>query len=86
MSKTSKPGIMHLLRPYSGMILLLVIFALLSNSVNLILPRIIAHGIDAFSRGKFPFRTLTLQFSISAGVIFIFTSLKASCRFTHRSV
>jgi ATP-binding cassette subfamily B protein len=75
-TKPSKPSMMRLLKPYSGMILLLVFFALLSNGVNLLIPRIIAHGIDAYTNGRLIFRTIILQFSIAAGVIFVFTSLQ----------
>jgi ATP-binding cassette subfamily B protein len=72
-----KPSMMHLLRPYSGMIVLLVIFALISNGVNLILPWIIAHGIDSFSKGKFIYKPVLFEFLIAAAVIFIFTSLQS---------
>jgi ATP-binding cassette subfamily B protein len=76
-SAKGKPGMMQLLKPYSGLIILLILFALLSNGVNLFLPRIIAHGIDSFTKGKFIFKTILVEFSLSAIVIFIFTGLQS---------
>jgi len=76
-SAKGKPGMMQLLKPYSGLIILLILFALLSNGVNLLLPRIIAHGIDSFTKGKFIFKTILVEFSLSAIVIFIFTGLQS---------
>jgi len=35
-----KPGIMHLLKPYRGLTLLLLVFTLLGNGINLLLPKI----------------------------------------------
>jgi ATP-binding cassette, subfamily B, bacterial len=75
--KASKPSLVPLLKPYAGLILLLVLFALLSNGINLFIPRIIARGIDAFSHGHLIFRTIILQFSIAATSIFVFTSLQS---------
>ena len=47
-TKKKGPGIMSLMKPYRRMIFLLIFFALISNGINLILPRIIASGIDAY--------------------------------------
>lgn len=59
------------------MVTFLVIFALLSNGVNLILPQIIARGIDAFTTGHFVFKTVILEFLIAALVIFVFAYLQS---------
>jgi ATP-binding cassette, subfamily B, bacterial len=75
--KVSKPNVFHLLKPYSGMIAFLVLFALLSNGVNLWLPKIISRGIDAFSAGQFVFRNLVLEFFIASLIIFVFTYLQS---------
>ncbi|WP_212004221.1 ABC transporter ATP-binding protein [Chitinophaga sp. HK235] len=69
-------GIFGLLRPYKGMIALLILFALIGNSLNLWLPRIIGHAIDDFSRGSFVYQPLILKFSLAALFIFIFTYLQ----------
>ena len=72
-----KPGILDLLTPYKGPILLLLLFTLLGNAVNLVIPRIIANGIDAFSQGQFHFRSVILVFAIAVILIFVFTYLQS---------
>ena len=53
--KVSKPNVFNLLKPYSGMVAFLVVFALVSNGANLLVPKIISRGIDAFTGGHFVF-------------------------------
>jgi ATP-binding cassette, subfamily B, bacterial len=76
-SDASKPNIFGLLKPYSGLVVLLIIFALLSNGVNLVLPKLIAHAIDDFSGGKYVLKTILLEFSIAAVVIFVLTYIQS---------
>ncbi len=75
--KQSKPNMLTLFRPYSGLIILLILLALAGNGINLIIPKIIADGIDSYSGGTLVFRTIILQFSVAAGAIFIFTYLQS---------
>jgi ATP-binding cassette, subfamily B, bacterial len=75
--KVRKPGVFSLLKPYRGMVAFLVLFALLSNAVNLLLPKIIARGIDAFTAGHFEFRMVVEEFLIASLIIFIFTYLQS---------
>ncbi|TDO22809.1 ABC transporter ATP-binding protein [Pedobacter duraquae] len=72
-----KPSIFGLLKPYRQLISLLVIFALLSNGINLILPKLIAHGIDSFGKGTFDMNAILLDFSIAVVLIFVFTYLQS---------
>src|SRR4030095_13025157 len=74
--KQKGPGITSLLKPYRGMIFLLLFFALLSNGVNLILPRIIASGIDAYP-SHYVLRKILIDFLSAAVIIFIFTYLQS---------
>lgn len=75
--KEKKPsGIFGLLRPYKGLITLLVLFALMGNSLNLWLPKIIGQGIDDFSHGHFAYEPLIVKFGLAALLIFIFTYLQ----------
>jgi len=74
-TKQKPPGIFSLLKPYSTWVFLLVLFALLSNGLNLWLPKIIANGIDSYTHGHFTVRTMVLQFGIAAGLVFVFTYL-----------
>jgi len=74
--KQKGPGIASLLKPYRGMIFLLMFFALLSNGINLILPRIIAGGIDAYP-SHYVLKKVLIEFLSAAIVIFIFTYLQS---------
>lgn len=72
-----KPGIFDLLKPYIGIVILLIVFTLFSNAINLLIPKIISHGIDAFSHGKFSFKPLIIQFSLAVIFIFIFSYIQS---------
>lgn len=72
-----KPGIFSLLKPYSGLIIFLVIFALFSNGITLLLPKIIASGIDAFTHKHFEYKPLIIEFTIAVIAVFIFTYLQS---------
>ena len=56
-AEKEKSHIFGLLKPYKGMILLLVLLAFLGNGVNLLIPKIISHGIDAYTGGHYVFST-----------------------------
>ncbi len=71
-----KPNIFELLIPYKGMVVLLIVFTIIGNGVNLIIPKIMSGGIDAFSQGTFNLKRLLLQFVIAATIIFIFSVLQ----------
>lgn len=71
-----KPGVLGLLKPYSGLVLLLLLFTLLSNGINLWLPRIIATGIDAFTAGSFVLYPVLVKFAVAILCIFLFTYLQ----------
>ncbi|MEP6684931.1 MAG: ABC transporter ATP-binding protein [Parafilimonas sp.] len=72
-----QPGILSLLKPYIGKVVLLVIFTLLSNGINLFIPKIISSGIDAFTAGNFEYKPLITEFLIATVSIFIFTYLQS---------
>jgi ATP-binding cassette subfamily B protein len=74
--KTSKPGIFSLLKPYSGMVTILIIMALLGSGINMLIPKIIAHGIDSFSVNKYNLRSVIFQFLLASSSIFVFTFLQ----------
>jgi ATP-binding cassette subfamily B protein len=71
------PGIFSLLKPYGGMITLLILFALFSNGINLFLPKIIADGIDAYTHKQFDFKHTVTQFGVAVMLIFIFGYLQS---------
>lgn len=70
-------GIFSLLKPYKGMLTLLLLFALFSNGLNLWIPRIIGDGIDAYRDKHFSAHEIISQFGIVVLVIFIFTYLQS---------
>jgi ATP-binding cassette subfamily B protein len=74
--KTLKPGIFNLLRSYSGMVALLIIMALMGSAINMLIPKIIANGIDSFSSNQFDIKTVIVEFLAAATAIFIFTFLQ----------
>lgn len=74
--KPSKPNIFAVLKPYRGVIAALISFALLSNAVNLFIPKLISQSIDAFDSGNFQYRQVILEFMVAALIIFIFTFLQ----------
>jgi len=73
---TPKPSIFGLLKPYSGLVTILIIMALLGSAINMLIPKIIAHGIDTFSANKFNQGSVILQFLLAAISIFVFTFLQ----------
>jgi ATP-binding cassette subfamily B protein len=74
--KPSRPNIFKVLAPYKGLITILIIFALISNGVNLVIPKIISHAIDDFSAGNFTYTTVVTQFLIATVIIFVFALLQ----------
>ena len=70
------PGLSGLLKPYRKMIFLLIFFALLGNGINLVLPRIIANGIDAYP-SHYVLQDILIKFSAAAITIFIFTYIQS---------
>jgi ATP-binding cassette, subfamily B, bacterial len=74
--KVAKANVFSLLKPYSGMLVLLLLFALLSNGVNLWLPKIISHGIDAYAKGDLILKSIVMEFMVASLIIFIFGALQ----------
>ncbi|MBP8851148.1 MAG: ABC transporter ATP-binding protein [Breznakibacter sp.] len=75
-SKVKKPNIFSVLKPYKLMIYSLIGFALLSNGINLFIPKLISRAIDDFSKGLFSYETIVVEFLVAAFIIFIFTFLQ----------
>jgi ATP-binding cassette subfamily B protein len=77
MKMSKKPGILSLLKPYRGMVLVLLLFTLCGNGISLLLPKIVANSIDAFTTGAFAFKPVIVWFSIAVLGIFLFTYLQS---------
>jgi ATP-binding cassette subfamily B protein len=74
--KPAKPNIFGVLKPYKLMIFSLISFALLSNAVNLVIPKLISWGIDDFAKGVFSYEKIIIQFLVAALIIFVFSFLQ----------
>lgn len=72
-----KPNLFALMKPYKGLISLLVLFTVLANALNLTVPKIISRGIDSFAKGNFAMDRMVIEFSVVAGLIFLFTYLQS---------
>jgi ATP-binding cassette subfamily B protein len=71
------PSIFSLLGPYKGMTALLLVLALSSNGVNLVLPKITAAAIDAYTTHTLdPYRVMWL-FLLAIGIIFTLTYIQS---------
>jgi ATP-binding cassette subfamily B protein len=75
--KQPKANIFKILKPYSRMISALLFFALLSNGLNLVIPKIIQFGIDDFAKGIFNMQKIITWFLIAAILIFIFSYVQS---------
>jgi ATP-binding cassette subfamily B protein len=71
-----KAGLFSVLRPYRGIVVLLIFMALAGSSINLLIPKIIARAIDAFSANSFNAGTVITEFIVAASGIFFFTFLQ----------
>jgi len=75
--KHPKANIFKVLNPYSAMISGLLFFALLSNGLNLVIPKIIQFGIDDFSKGTLSMKKIIIWFLIATILIFIFSYIQS---------
>jgi len=66
----------RLLKPYKMLVVLLIVFALLGNGANLIIPNIISRGIDTYIEGSYVLKNVLREFLLVAAAIFIFSLLQ----------
>ncbi|WP_343304114.1 ABC transporter ATP-binding protein [Chitinophaga niabensis] len=76
-ARKKPPGLMGLVKPYKKLITLLIVLAILSNGLNLVIPKIISHGIDAIEKGQLTLKTIIIQFSLTGISVFIFAWLQS---------
>ncbi|MDP4224482.1 MAG: ABC transporter ATP-binding protein [Bacteroidota bacterium] len=74
--KGQNAGLFSVLGPYRGIVIALIIIALAGSAINLLIPKIIARSIDAFSANRFRAGTVITEFLVAATGIFIFTFLQ----------
>lgn len=76
-TRSKKPGIFSLLTPYKALVILLLLFALISNGINLWLPRLVADGIDDFTHRRFNLDRTLIEFGGAVVLIFVFAYLQS---------
>jgi ATP-binding cassette, subfamily B, bacterial len=70
-------GLMVLLKPYRLLIAIRVVLTIAGNALNLLVPRIMAHAIDAYTQRTFVLSAVVLQFFVVALFVFVFTYLQS---------
>lgn len=86
-----RSNILHLVRPYWFLLLLLVLFTLLSSWIELLIPRIVGESIDSYSKGTLHIRPVVQQLLLIIGSVLLFTYLRgfmqvfASERVAHKT-
>jgi ATP-binding cassette subfamily B protein len=73
---TKKSSIFSLLVPYRGLIALLIVLSLLSNSIILLVPKLVAVTLDHFVAGTLVLNHTIVMFVLAAVGIFIFTYIQ----------
>jgi ATP-binding cassette, subfamily B, bacterial len=71
------PGLLSLLKPYRQLIAVLVALTILGNSLNLVVPKIIARAIDSYAQRQAVPTSFVLGFFIVALGIFVFLYLQS---------
>ena len=72
-----KANIFKVLKPYKGLLAGLLVFALLSNMLNLVIPKIIEKGIENFTHHTYQFSDILAIFLTATVSIFIFSYLQS---------
>ncbi len=68
-----KSKLFSVVGPYRGLVFLLIILALAGSSINLLIPKIISRGIDAFTANGFEVKVVVIEFLLASLGILIFT-------------
>lgn len=72
-----KTNLFSVVLPYKGVVIVLILMALAGNTINLLIPKIIARAIDAFSADQFNVNKVITEFLFAALGIFIFTVVQS---------
>jgi ATP-binding cassette, subfamily B, bacterial len=71
-------GLLLLLRPYRMLVVLLVVLTIAGNALNLVVPKLMSHAIDAYTQGRFVLSTIVWQFAVVGFLVFVFAYLQAA--------
>src|SRR5215813_11515397 len=70
------PSLLGLLKPYRPLIAVLVVMTIAANSLNLVVPKVIANAIDTYAQQRLILTTLAAEFFTIAVGIFVFSYLQ----------
>jgi ATP-binding cassette subfamily B protein len=71
--KPKGPSLFSVLKPYRGLVFLLIALTIGSNTINLTVPKIIAHGIDSFVGHRLDTNIIVREFLAASIGIFLLT-------------
>jgi ATP-binding cassette subfamily B protein len=72
-AKPKGPGLLSILGPYKGILVLLAVFTVIGNAISLAVPRLISRGIDAYGAGTYEPVPTTVLFLLVAFGMLLFT-------------
>ncbi len=70
------PNLFAILKPYQGLVSVLVVITILGNSLNLLVPKLISRAIDTYSQQQLALTTFIAEFFAVAAGIFVFAYLQ----------
>jgi ATP-binding cassette, subfamily B, bacterial len=70
-------SILSILKPYSLLIVYLVILTIVGNALNLVVPKIVSGAIDSYSQNKFDLQFVVIEFFLVSVSIFVFIYLQS---------
>ena len=76
-ARSKGPNLFGLLKPYARFTILLLILSLLGSGLNLLLPKLIATSIDAYTSNTLALQRMTLTFLGVAVLVFVFAYLQS---------
>jgi len=71
------PSVFSVLGPYKNLVFWLILFALITNVLNLFVPKIIATSIDSYTAGTLVMNSVIWKFSLATFFIFAFLYLQS---------
>lgn len=74
---TKKPNMFAMVLAYKKFVGLLILFTILTNLIGLLVPKIIAQGIDEYIKRNFIMKNLVIEFSLVTILVFVFTYVQS---------
>ena len=71
------PNLFGILKPYRGLVYVLVVMTILGNSLNLLVPKLISRAIDTYTQQQFVLTTFIIEFFAVGMGIFVFAYMQA---------